>query len=173
MAEQPTFAELLAKCRYSAVHLEMRDGYMLDDPELHAWREGHKLDLSHPEPWWQNWHSLLAPVLAGGVQLRRARIVSEPISEYIRYEYDVTDVVNIAAGESVRWLPRRNATDLMLPGNDYWVFDNHIVQVIHFDGNGSLLEHEVIEDCAFAERFNSAFEAVWERAIPHKDYKPS
>ncbi|MEU8003198.1 DUF6879 family protein [Catellatospora sp. NPDC049111] len=173
MAEQPTFAELLAASQSSAVHLEMRDGYMLDDPELNRWREGHRLDLSRPEPWWQTWHDMLTPALERGVQVRRARVVSEPISEYIRYEYDVTDVVNIAAGEAVRWLPRRHATDLLLPGNDYWVFDDHTVQVIHFDGEGSFREHEVIRDHDLAERCIVAFEAVWERATPHKDYKPS
>ncbi|MFI1705954.1 DUF6879 family protein [Streptomyces griseoruber] len=50
--------------------------------------------------------SLLAVVseVAGrGVTVRRARIVSEPVSQYIRFEYEVTDGLNIAA-ESVRGL---------------------------------------------------------------------
>ncbi|WP_144124114.1 DUF6879 family protein [Catellatospora sichuanensis] len=173
MAEQPTFAELLARCQNSAVHLEMRDGYMLDDPVLHAWREGHRPDLSSPEPWWLNWHQLLQPAVERGVRVRRARVVSEPISEYIRYEYDVTSVMNIAAGELVRWLPRSNATDLLLPGNDYWVFDDHAVQVIHFNGVGTVVEREVSTDSRLIAQCQSAFEAVWERATPHKDYNPS
>jgi Family of unknown function (DUF6879) len=31
--------------------------------------------------------------------------------------------LNIAAGEEVRWLPRRRASDLRLPGNDFWLLD--------------------------------------------------
>lgn len=57
---------------------------------------------------------------ARGVKLRRARIVSEPVSEYIRFEHDGTPQ-NIAAGEDVRWLPRARASALSLPGNDCWV----------------------------------------------------
>lgn len=30
---------------------------------------------------------------------------------------------NVKAGEEVRWLPRRQASDLALPGNDFWLFD--------------------------------------------------
>ncbi|MEV5503578.1 DUF6879 family protein, partial [Nonomuraea fuscirosea] len=29
--------------------------------------------------------------------------------------------MNIKAGELVRWLARRQASDLLLPGNDLWV----------------------------------------------------
>lgn len=39
MASETTFAELFAATRESAVHLEMRDGYMLDDPSFLAWLE--------------------------------------------------------------------------------------------------------------------------------------
>jgi hypothetical protein len=36
-----------------------------------------------------------------------ARVVSEPLAPFIRYEYEITSGLNIAAGEEVRWLPRR------------------------------------------------------------------
>ncbi|MEU4534475.1 hypothetical protein AB0G15_06390 [Streptosporangium sp. NPDC023825] len=31
-------------CAHSALHLEMRDGYMLDDPGYHAWQAGHRIN---------------------------------------------------------------------------------------------------------------------------------
>ena len=69
--------------------------------------------------------------------IRRARIVSEPVSEYIRFEYDIT-FTNVEAGEDVRWLPRRRASDLLLPGNDFWVFDDRLVLWNHFTGEGEV-----------------------------------
>lgn len=39
-----------------------------------------------------------------GVVMRRLRVVSEPVRDYVRYEYDGT-FTNVAAGEDVRWLP--------------------------------------------------------------------
>src|SRR5213078_2293926 len=96
-----------------------------------------------------------------GVEVRRARIVSEPVSEYIRFEHYLTPFVNVRAGEQVRWLPRRRATDLALPGNDFWLLDGRIVLVNHFTGEGESADHDVLEDPALAKLCATAFEAVW------------
>ena len=77
-------------------------------------------------------------------------------------------------GEKVRWLPRPRATDIALPGNDFWLFDGSRVLVNHFTGDGEVAGHELIDDDpALAKLCATAFEAVWERAIPHEDYLPS
>jgi len=55
---------------------------------------------------------------SNGVVMRRARIVSVPVGEYTRYEHSLT-FTNIVAGEEIRWLPRRHASTLALPGNDF------------------------------------------------------
>jgi hypothetical protein len=107
------------------------------------------------------------------VSFRRARVISEPLSDYIRFEYELTATVNIAAGEQVRWLPRRRASDLCLPGNDFWIFDNRLIRFSHFAGNGEFLEDELCDDPAVAKLCTTAFEAVWDRAIPHADYRPA
>jgi hypothetical protein len=168
-AEPPTFDELLQGSRASALHLEMRDGYSLKDPAYIAWQAGEQVD---PAAFWPQWFDLVRPAVARTVQVRRARIVSEPVSKYIRYEYDVTGGLNIAAGEQVRWLPRRLASDIALPGNDFWLFDEQIVMLNHFSGDGESVAHEVTDDPAVATLCASAFRAVWERTIPHEDYQP-
>ncbi|MFF7631631.1 DUF6879 family protein [Kitasatospora sp. NPDC008050] len=161
----------LAAAQRSAVHLEMRDSYMLDDPEFIAWQQGKRLDPEDRDSWWHGWHDAVSEAAERGVVIRRARIVSEPVHAYIHYEYDLT-FGNIAAGEQVRWLPRRNTGDLALPGLDFWVFDNQVVHFHHFTGDGQLAEHgeEVLTDSALAKHCASAFEAVWDRAIPHGQY---
>lgn len=91
----------------------------------------------------------------------------------MRYEYDCT-FTNIAAGESVRWLPRRQTTDLAMPGVDFWVFDGVQALFHHFTGDGHLDEdgREYTEDPARVKLCTTAFEAVWQRAIPHGEYRP-
>ena len=100
-------------------------------------------------------------------------MVSEPIAPFIRFEYEITATVNIAAGEQVRWLPRRRASDLCLPGNDFWVFDDRLVRFGYFAGDGEFLEHELADDPAVVRLCAAAFEAVWERAVPHAKYRPA
>lgn len=168
----PTFDELIAGTRRTAVHLELRDVYTPDDPTFLEWQKGAEIE---PAAAWREWYDLVRATVARGVTMRRARIVSEPVTDFIRYEYDLTAGLNIAAGEDVRWLPRRRASDLALPGNDFWVFDDTTVQFNIFAGDGSIPEDddEVSTDPAVVRLCASAFEAVWARAIPHEDYRPA
>ncbi|MGK4583905.1 DUF6879 family protein [Kitasatospora sp. HPMI-4] len=170
MTAEPTFEELFGRCQRSAVHLEMRDGYMRDDPKFIAWQNGTLGDETDIER--SPWLTLMARTIRRGVGVRRARIVSEPISDYVRFEYEVS-VGNIAAGEQIRWLPRRSATDFALPGNDFWLFDGELILLNHFDGDGNFTGHELTTEPAVIKLCASAFEAVWERAVPHEEYQPA
>ncbi|MET9077652.1 DUF6879 family protein [Streptomyces sp. NPDC004232] len=168
MTAVPSFKELFRSCRESAVHLEMRDSYMKSDPAYTDWNAGAAIE---PAERWADWLSLVSEATSRGVKVRRARIVSEPVSRYIRFEYEVTEGLNIAAGEEVRWLSRRNATGIALPGNDFWLFDSSRLLVNHFDGEGEWLEPSLSTDFQELELCASAFEAVWELGIPHAEYE--
>ncbi|MFC8535199.1 DUF6879 family protein [Streptomyces sp. NPDC057249] len=165
------FSDLIRSVQESAVHLEMRDGYGVDNEieGFAAWQEGHRLDPDDRSSWWRPWLDLVQEVTAKGVVIRRARIVSEPVSDYIAFEHSGT-FTNVAAGEQIRWLPRRSASDLALPGNDFWLFDGRLVQFNVFDGVGRWVHTDQTEDAAVAKLCASAFEAVWERGIPHEKY---
>ncbi|WP_406171649.1 DUF6879 family protein [Streptomyces sp. NBC_00996] len=152
----------MARAQHSAVHLELRDSYMLDDPEFIAWQQGKRLDPGDRSSWWGGWHDAVSEATARGVVVRRLRIVSEPISDYVRYEHDCT-FTNIAAGELVRWLPRRQTTDLALPGTDFWLFDGGQALFHHFTGNGQLDQdgREYTEEPERVKLCAVAFEAAW------------
>lgn len=154
-------------------HLEMRDAYAVDDPEFHDWKAGRIVDPSDREAWWLPWwHGSISAAVARGVHVRRARIVSEPVSEYIRFEHAVT-YTNIGAGEEVRWLPRRRVSGLALPGNDFWLIDDRMVIFNHFTGSGESLGKEVTEAESVVRLCADAFTQAWELAIPHEKYQPA
>jgi hypothetical protein len=161
--------ELLRSARRMAIHLEMRDTYTPDDPDWRDWREGRRFN---PADRYREWFDLIRETTARGVEVRRARIVSEPVTDYIRFEYDVTAELNVAAGEQVRWLPRRRSADLLVPGNELWVFDESVVVFNHFDDPGNWVDEERRDDPALAKLLGTAFEAIWERAVPHGSYQP-
>ncbi|MEU3683790.1 DUF6879 family protein [Streptomyces sp. NPDC030592] len=168
----PSFADLLDGARESAVHLEMRDSYGVasEADDFRQWLETGAVDDDPDSTYWRPWTDLIRRTVARGVTVRRARIVSEPVSDYIRYEHAGT-AVNVAAGEQVRWLPRRQASDIALPGNDYWLIDSKLIRWNHFTGNGASAPGEISEDPAAARLCAEAFETVWARAIPHDEYK--
>ena len=169
MGTVPPFSELIAATASSAVHLEMRDAYTPDDQRFLDWLAGKPL----PRPANPAWSQLVQAHTARGVRFRRARVVSEPLADYIRFEYAITDEVNVSAGEEVRWLPRRRASNLCLRGNDFWLFDDRLIRFSYFSGDGHILEDELVADTAVARMCSTAFEAVWDRSIPHAEYRPT
>jgi hypothetical protein len=165
----PPFSDLIAATTRSAVHLELRDAYTPDDERLVRWLAGHPVPVpANPE-----WSALVREHKMRGVRFRRARVVSEPLADYIRFEHAVTNEVNVSAGEEVRWLPRRGATGICVPLNDFWLLDGKVVRFGYFAGNGEFLGDEVSTDPVVAGMCAQAFEAVWERAIPHGSYRPA
>jgi len=166
----PTY-EALARATRSAVHLEMRDSYMPNDPVYRQWREGMRYGPDDRPDWYSPWAAAVSGAVGRGVTVRRARIVSEPVTDYIKYEHHVT-FLNLAAGEDVRWLPRAKATGIALPGNDFWLFDDETAVINHFTGIGEGAGREVVSDPAVLRLLGSSFEAVWDVAAPHQEYKP-
>ncbi|MFF3699217.1 DUF6879 family protein [Streptomyces sp. NPDC002221] len=168
-----TFAELLADTRHTAVHLQMRDEYAvgaeINDFAAFLLTGIPNLDVTHS--FWPQWIPLVKDAVARGVVMRRARVISEPVTDYIRYEHALAPL-HLQAGEEVRWLPRRQANDIPLPGNDFWLLDERIVEFHHFTGTGEWATEgkERIDDPATAALCATAFESVWERAIPHEKY---
>jgi hypothetical protein len=151
------------------VHLEIHDAHITSDPGYQAWLAG-QADLQQCVQQSRPYTDVVASAARRGVALRRARIVSEPISDYVRWEHWLTGPVNITAGETVRWLPRRLASTLAIPGNPYWVFDDHLVRFTIFGGDGEVLGSQYSNAPAVIQACRSAFEAVWELAIPHQEF---
>lgn len=162
--------DLLRACTVSAVHLEMRDDYTPGDSWFRAWRHGDREEFERQlaRPWLQ----AIREITGRGVAVRRLRVVSEPVTDYIRFEHATTDS-NIDAGEEVRWLPRRQAADLLLPGCDCWVFDGRRVLFNFFDGPGEWAGAAVCDDAGVAARHAAAFTEAWARGVPHADYRLS
>ena len=164
----PPFSELIAATTRTACHLETRDAYEPDDPAFLDWKAGKT--VTHPAG--ESWYDLVRVHTARGVSFRRARVVSEPLADYTRFEFSSTGF-NVSAGEQVRWLPRYTAPELLVPLADYWVFDGKLVRFGFFSGDGTFLGHELTDDARVVRACSDAFERVWQRAIPHDEYKPA
>lgn len=152
----------------------MRDIYATDieRSRFATWLKGDPLDPAEEDEWWAPWRALMKANTEAGKTLRRLRVVSEPVTAYIQFEWlDAAELVK--AGEDVRWLPRRDASPLLLPGNDFWLFDNETVAFTHFSGDGTVLGHEMSTEPELVARCKAAFEAAWKLAVPHSEYKPT
>ncbi|WP_323183758.1 DUF6879 family protein [Streptomyces sp. NBC_01306] len=108
----PSIDALLDSAQHSAVHLEMRDTYAVaeEQDDLALWAAG-KWTLEDSWEALGEWLALVRRTVDRGVVIRRARIVSEPVSDYVAFEHFTTPL-NEQAGEQVRWLARRRATSI-------------------------------------------------------------
>ncbi|MET9057903.1 DUF6879 family protein [Streptomyces antibioticus] len=151
----PPFNELMARCERSAVHLEMRDGHAVDR------RAGFRHDPADRAAWWAPGRASSKGTVGRGIAVRRACIVSEPGSDYTRFLSDGT-FPNAAAGEQVRWLPRRRASDIALPGKDFWLFDDHVIPSVG---------KEASDDPAAPKLCVTVLDEVWAKAVAHDQYE--
>lgn len=162
----------LRKASSSALHLEMRDAYgVATEAEVWAaWQAsgGGTRATNEERTRRAGWLAAVTEATSRGVEVRRARIVSTPVSLYTRFLHAGTGL-NIEAGEEVRWLPRPQASDIALPGNDFWLFDDSAAVFNLFDGDGGWCEPGFQErtEADVIALCSAAFEAVWERATPH------
>jgi hypothetical protein len=74
-------------------------------------------------------------------------------------------------GETVTDPVELAEVDLLLPGNDCWVFDNQRVQFNYFSGIGDFLATALSDEPVVVKQCAAAFEAVWEHAVPHGEYQ--
>lgn len=164
-------SDLFDKTQRSATHLELRDTYGLSTG-FRAWQEGATPEEITGFEDFRAWADLVRSHVDRGVSFRRARVISEPVSGFIRYENAVT-TSNLAAGEQVRWLPRPRARNVALPGCDFWQFDDGLVLFLFQSGDGEPAGYDLTDDPAVARLCSTAFEAVWERGIDHSEYRPA
>ena len=162
----PSLDALLSSAERRALHLELRDVYA-GSAAYRAWLDGADFDR---RPLYAPWVERLAPLVSAGADIRRARVVSEPVTTFIRFEYEITPEANLAAGERVRWVSRRAISTVAVPGNDFWLVDDAVLFNI-FSGDGEWMDTEVVRDAAVVAFCERSFEEVWERGIDHAKYE--
>ncbi|MFI0406184.1 DUF6879 family protein [Actinomadura sp. 3N508] len=150
-----------------AFHLELRDAYGVDEengPFL-AWLNGEPDDYQ----WRTSWLAHIRAVASAGVTVQRLRVVTEPHTDYVRWELAM-DPANIEAGEDVRYLPRHQAKDILFPDEDCWLFDDEVLVLSLFQPDGRSGGFALAHDSGLLDRYRRVRDTAWRRAIPSTDY---
>ena len=165
---QAEFQDLLERgFGREAAHLETRDAYgtAVELPHMARWAAGEPDDLQ----WLQGWCDILRGHVKAGRLVRRARVVSEPLSDYQRWSHSIAAPM-VEAGEDIRWVPRRLVSAVAMPGNDFYLFDGRLAVFLLYTGAGLSAGMARTTDPAVLALCREAFEAVWELSVPHRDY---
>ena len=134
--------------RYRVFRLETLDYYYApNEREPYArFRAGQPVDPAWREPW----KRLVRDVRASGRIMQRVHVVSEPVSDYIRFELLHVYPANLEAGEDVRVIGKRESAG-QLPTADYWLFDDDQVALLVYDDYGSVQYVKTYRDAEHVE----------------------
>src|SRR5262249_47959769 len=78
-----------------------------------------------------SWLATIRNAKAAGATMSRVHVVTEPLSDYLRYEFNCYES-SIAAGEDIRILHASLTARLDLPSFDYWLFDDERATLQHY-----------------------------------------
>jgi hypothetical protein len=129
---------------HSTFRLESRDQYVAPNEEepFRRFLVGRPQDLS----WRQPWKDLVTAAISAGKRMERVHVVSEPWTDYVRFELTCVYPSNVAAGEDVRILPRAYASALDLVDEDFWLFDSRRAALMEYDSDGRWLSVNLVDD---------------------------
>lgn len=152
-----------------AFHLELRDYYHVEDEEIpfRKWLKGEPDDFG----WHGEWLSFIKEVTTRGVVVQRARVVTQPHTDYVQWELAV-DLQNIAVGEDIRYLPRHRAKDIVFPVEDCWLFDEDLLVLSLFKPEGGSGGFAREYDSDLIRQYRVVCNQVWSRAVPYAEYIP-
>jgi hypothetical protein len=152
---------MLHSFRHTAWRWETQGVYRepYEQEPLRAFLAGDEPDLSFMDGWW-------ADVRAGtdaGRKYGRVRVLTEPLTDYLRFELSFTHR-NVEAGEEVRVLTDARRRELGLPEEDFWLFDDELVALMHFD-DGGFTYADAIRDPATVSEFREIRDVAWKDAM--------
>lgn len=155
----------------SAFRLELFDRYVSEN-ETEPMRRF--LAGQHVDPAWRKpWAGLVREETAAGKRMARVHVVTEPLSNYLRFELTCGYPASVEAGEDVRILSRNDHPGLDLPSRDFWMFDDSRVAEMDYDENGNFLGGDVTEDPGTIARCRQARDTAMKLSVPLADYLAS
>jgi hypothetical protein len=150
----------------TAFRLEVLPQYMVDSDQgnVAAYLAG------APGPSWAHggpWFDQLRQERAEGKRRYRVRILTPPLSDYLRYECEWGYAYTTVAGDEVNILDTAEsplpAVDLV--DHDWWLIDDQHVLRMHYDADGRFTAAEPLPAAA-AANYRACREAVMKASVP-------
>lgn len=152
----------------TAFRLELLDSYVAAN-ETEPYRR-FLLGEDPDRAWREPWKRFVRQGLRAGRSMARVHVVTEPLTDYARFELSCVYPANVEAGEDVRILPRTAAVRLDLPDRDYWLFDSRRAGVMTYDSAGNWLSVDLTDDPDVIARLCRGRDVAMAHALPLTEY---
>jgi hypothetical protein len=123
--------------------------------------------LTEPD-WWRD----VRTATAQGKSYRRVHIVTEPLTDYVRFECATGYRLHVTAGEDIRIIPViGNTWPHDLPMFDYWLFDSRLLLLMKYGPEGALRSTELTDSPDLVAAASIWRDRALERGIPFAEYE--
>lgn len=156
----PDLAWWLQNFERSAFRLETLPEYRVpQEVELLArFKRGEEVRMPDDHPWLER---VRQHTRAGRI-MRRVRVVTQPLTDYLRFELSMYRQT-VAAGEEIRVC----SSPVFRRFGDWWLFDNRVVITLNYDEAGHFLGTKQASDVVtYCRQRDQALE----HSIPFADY---
>ena len=171
MLSERELGGLLDNFQRTAFRFEIRDRYNSE-----VGREAFRKFLAgEPDDyvWHRPWLDKLRRDHQQGKRWQRVRIVSVPLSDWMRYGTEVARL-NVLAGEDIRYLRRQVAGGLGIAPYDAWLLDDETLVRLHFnDHDDTFAGAEVVADDAVLRSHRQWRQLAWQHAQPLAEFVAS
>ena len=164
------FQAVFGQFRHSAWRLEIQGWYDEPDegPLIARWlRDG---DQAPTLAWFADWPEVIAEQAMQGKRYSRVRVLTDPLTDYLRWQLGVITPPAIRAGEDIRVLAADLAATLSLGTADFWMFDDELVALLEFE-HGAVTGAQLIDDPQAVEPFHAIRATAWDHAVRFEEYR--
>jgi hypothetical protein len=153
----------------SAFRLETRQIYHIPDEQdqFHQFLRGEPGGVDEDS---LEWEALVRANVVAGKTMQRAKLVRRPFTDYTRWLMADGVPYNINAGEDYR-IVDITERELDLPDLDFWLFDESIVMLLHFNEDDTFREQEILENPPGLEQYLTWRDYALEHSVPFSEYR--
>ncbi|NYI05697.1 hypothetical protein FHU37_002640 [Allostreptomyces psammosilenae] len=129
--------------QHDAFRLETHPVYTMaeEQEEFDSFLATGELNIPDDDPWLIRVRSFRHT----GRSIGRVHVIRRPLTDYLRYEFAVY-AYTARAGEEVRILDLTDMENPGIPQQDFWMFDDSSVVLMHYREDGTQISRELLTD---------------------------
>jgi hypothetical protein len=121
-----------------------------------------------PDGYHSAWMDKLSDHAKHGRKVQRVRTLTRPLSIYLEFEF-MYYAPHSRAGEDIRILDLTDRVNPGLPAQDFYLFDDRQVVLMHYETDGTQVSRELLSDPELATYLQYKEDALRE-SIPLSEY---
>lgn len=131
LADGDEFVRAIRGCRRLVFRLETLQVYRGSGED--EWIAAFERGAPHPppEPEQDEWEAMIRSMTAAGVLIQRVHVVTEPLTDYLRFELAWAYPPNAAAGEDVSIADATAGWPMGVARHDYWLLDDRVYDGVY------------------------------------------